>query len=243
MRHVICETRDELGLKVAKEVAQLIKDNPKCVLGLPTGETPVSAYKELIKMYKSGIVDFSQVITFNLDEYLGLPNTHPCSYHSFMLHNLFDHINIPKTSIHIPDGLTESPEEECEDYENLIQKYGGIDLLILGIGHNGHIGFNEPGTSFDALTHVVNLAPSTIQANSRFFDASENVPKRAITMGIKTILSARKIILMASGQDKSQIVYDAFNKKVTEDVPASVLQTHKDVLVMLDKDAASLFGI
>jgi glucosamine-6-phosphate deaminase len=242
MRLVICETHDELGVNAATEVAQLIKQKPRCVLGLPTGETPVSAYKELVKMHKNGVIDFSHVITFNLDEYLGVSKTHECSYNHFMRYNLFDHINVPMTNIHIPNGLTEYPEEECKDYEYLIQKYGGIDLLILGIGHNGHIGFNEPGTSFDTLTHVVKLAPSTIHANSRFFDTYEDVPKKAITMGIKTILSARRIILMASGYDKSQIVYDAFNKKVTEDVPASVLQTHKDVLVMLDKDAASLFG-
>lgn len=241
MRLVICETHDDLSIKVAKEVAQLIKLKPKCVLGLPTGETPVLAYKELVNMYKNGSIDFSQVVTFNLDEYLGISKLHLCSYHSFMQYNLFGHINLPKTNIHIPDGLTESPLEECERYENLIARYGGIDLLILGVGHNGHIGFNEPGTHFDTPTHVVDLSISTIQANSRFFDTSCDVPKKAITMGIKTILSAKKIILMASGYEKSQIVYDAFTKEVTTALPASVLQTHQNVVVMLDKHAASLF--
>ncbi len=241
MRLVICETLDELGIRVAKEVAQLIKYKPNCVLGLPTGDTPVSAYKELVKIYKNGNSDFSQVVTFNLDEYLGISKTHPRSYHSFMQHNLFEHINVPITNIHIPDGLAESPDEECRRYENLISKYGGIDLLILGIGQNGHIGFNEPGTPFDTLTHVINLAPSTIAANSRFFEKSEDVPKRAITMGIKTILSARRIILMVSGHVKSQIVYDAFTKEVTLDLPASALQAHSDVTLMLDRNAARLF--
>jgi len=241
MRLVICETRGELGLKVAMEVAHLIKLKPKCVVGLPTGETPVSAYKELVNLYRNGSIDFSQVVTFNLDEYLGIMQSHPCSYHSFMQHNLFGYINILNTNIHIPNGLTENPVEECERYENLIRENGGIDLIILGIGHNGHIGFNEPRTPFDTLTHVVDLALSTIQANSRFFDTYEDVPKKAITMGIKTILSAKRIILMASGYDKSQIVYDAFTKEVTEDLPASILQTHNDVLVMLDKEAARLF--
>jgi len=241
MRHVICETRGELGLKVATEVARFIKSRTNCVLGLPTGDTPLSTYKELVGMYENRNIDFSNVVTFNLDEYLGISKSHPCSYHSFMRYNLFDHINISGTNTHIPDGLTESPIEECKRYENLIRDCGGIDLLILGIGHNGHIGFNEPGTSFDTLTHVVDLAPSTIHANSRFFDSSDDVPKRAITMGIKTILSARRIILMASGYDKSQIVHDAFNKEVTEDIPASFLQTHKDVLIILDKDAACMF--
>ncbi len=282
MRLVICETLDELGIRVAKEVAQLIKYKPNCVLGLPTGDTPVSAYKELVKIYKNGnsdfsqvvtfnldeylgiskthprsyhsfmqhnlfehikngIIDFSRIVTFNLDEYLGISKSHPCSYHSFMQHNLFGHINIPITNIHIPDGLAESPDEECRRYENLISKYGGIDLLILGIGQNGHIGFNEPGTPFDTLTHVADLTLSTIQANSRFFDVSGDVPKRAITMGIKTILSARRIILMVSGHVKSQIVYDAFTKEVTLDIPASALQAHSDVTLMLDKNAARLF--
>ena len=241
MRLVICETHDDLSIKVAMEVAHLIKLKPKCVVGLPTGETPVSAYKELVNMYRNGSLDFSQVVTFNLDEYLGISKSHPCSYHSFMQHNLFGYVNILNTNIHIPNGLTKNPVEECERYENLIRENGGIDLLILGIGHNGHIGFNEPGTPFDTLTHVVDLAVSTIQANSRFFDTYEDVPQKAITMGIRTILSAKRIILMASGYDKSQIVYDAFTKEVTQDVPASILQTHKDVLVMLDKEAAGLF--
>jgi len=241
MRLVICETHGELGLKVANEVARLIKNKSKCVLGLPTGETSISAYKELVGMYENGDVDFSNVVTFNLDEYLGISKSHPCSYHSFMQHNLFEHINIPKASVHIPDGLAEFPDEECKRYESLIQIYGGIDLLILGIGHNGHIGFNEPGTSIDTLTHVVNLDISTVQANSRFFEKIDDVPKRAITMGIKTILSARRIILMASGEKKSQIVHDAFAKEMTTDIPASVLQKHNDVLVMLDKEAARLF--
>jgi len=241
MKLAIYETQDELALRVATEVAQVVRYKPNCVLGLPTGDTPVSAYTELIKIYKNGDTDFSQVLTFNLDEYLGVSRFHQSSYYEFMQHNLFRHINIPVNNIHIPDGLASNPDEECKRYEDLIQKSGGMDLLILGIGHNGHIGFNEPGTSFDTLTHIVDLAQSTINANSRFFKKAEDVPRKAITMGIKTILSAKRIILMASKQDKSQIIYDALTKKMTTDIPASALQTHNDVTIMLDKHAALLF--
>lgn len=241
MKIVICETRNELGSKVAKEITQLIESKPDCVLGLPTGETPLTVYKELVNLFDNGIVDFSKVTTFNLDEYLGIANYHPCSYNKYMNDNLFDKINIPKTQINIPDGSADSPEEECSLYESLIQKHGGMDLIIVGIGHNGHIGFNEPGTSFTTRTHIVELSSDTIDANSRFFEKKEDVPKKAITMGISTIMSAKRVILIASGESKSKIVFDAFNSDVSEAIPASILQRHNDVTVVLDRQAADLY--
>jgi len=240
MKLGVCESLDALNKLAALEVAKQISLKPASVLGLPTGETPIGMYRELVNLFRMRDVDFSKVRTFNLDEYIGISGSHPCSYNSFMRTNLFDYVNILKENIHIPDGLAEFPDEECKRYEKLIKKSGGIDLLVLGIGHNGHIGFNEPRTSFDTETHVVNLALNTIEANARFFDSLEDVPRKAITMGIKTIMEAKRILLLASGQSKSQIIYDAFTKEVTPNLPASVLQRHKDVYVMLDESAASL---
>ncbi|MFS8501779.1 MAG: glucosamine-6-phosphate deaminase, partial [Caldicoprobacter sp.] len=201
MKVIICKNYDEMSQTAAEIVAKQINSNPHTVLGLATGSTPVGMYKTLVKMYKEGKVDFSNVVTFNLDEYVGLDKDHPCSYHRFMDENLFNHINIKRENVHLPNGVAPSLEEECKAYEKMIAKAGGITLQVLGIGHNGHIGFNEPGTPFHSLTHVVELAQRTIEANSRFFNSPDEVPRKAISMGIKTIMQAQKILLLASGKD------------------------------------------
>lgn len=239
MKVIICKNYDEMSQMAAEIVAKQINSNPHTVLGLATGSTPVGMYKTLVKMYKEGKVDFSNVVTFNLDEYVGLDKDHPCSYHRFMDENLFNHINIKRENVHLPNGVAPSLEEECKAYEKMIAKAGGITLQVLGIGHNGHIGFNEPGTPFHSLTHVVELAQRTIEANSRFFNSPDEVPRKAISMGIKTIMQAQKILLLASGKDKAETVSKALHGPVTTDLPASVLQLHPNVTVILDEDAAS----
>ena len=239
MKIIVCKTYQEMSQAAADIVARQIKKKPDTVLGLATGSTPVGLYQNLIKMNRDGVIDFSGVVTFNLDEYVGLPKEHPCSYYRFMFDNLFDHINIKKENVHLPDGLAPSLEDECKVYEQKITQAGGIDLQVLGIGHNGHIGFNEPGTPFESVSHIVDLAPRTIQANSRFFSSPDEVPRKALSMGIKSIMHARMILFLASGKDKAEIVSRAFNGPVTTDVPASVLQLHPDVTAILDEDAAS----
>jgi glucosamine-6-phosphate deaminase len=239
MKFIICSDEHLFGQKAADFIENQISKKPDIVLGLPTGSTPVDVYQELIQRYKNGKLDLSRVTTFNLDEYIGIPHSHPCSYHTFMKQNLFNHINIPPQNTHIPKGESESLEQECAEYEKLIKEAGGIDLQVLGIGRNGHIGFNEPGTPFDSVTHITNLTPSTIDANSIYFDSSESIPRQAITMGIGTIMKAGKILLLAKGSSKSDAVYKAFFGPVTTDMPASVLQRHPDVTVILDREAAS----
>jgi len=241
MKLVICETQTDAGKHVAEMIAEAIKAKPDLILGLPTGSTPVGVYSQLVKMYNEKNVDFSGVKTFNLDEYLGLDRNHECSYNKFMFDNLFSHVNVKKENVHIPNGVPLSPEDECAQYEKLIEDEGGLDLLLIGIGNNGHVGFNEPGTDFNQSTHIAELAQSTIDTNARFFEKADDVPRKAITMGIKTILSAKKIVLLALGQVKSQIVFDAFNKEISTNLPASALQTHQDVVVVLDKTAGALF--
>ena len=208
---------------------------PNCVLGLATGSSPIGAYKDLVKSYEDGILDFSEVRTVNLDEYCGLDDTNPNSYRYFMNDNLFDHVNIDKANTHVPNGHADDLEEEAVRYESFIQSLGGIDLQLLGIGHNGHIGFNEPTDSFPAIVHTVQLTESTINANSRLFERREDVPTQAITMGIGTIMKAKKILLIA-GPDKAEIIEKACFGKVTPEVPASVLQLHPDVTVILSAE-------
>ncbi|HPT78673.1 MAG TPA: glucosamine-6-phosphate deaminase [Candidatus Atribacteria bacterium] len=227
---------DELG---AREIVKQIKSKPDSVLGLATGSTPEGIYRRLVEKHKNGEVSFARVKTFNLDEYVGIPESHVCSYHYFMDTNLFRHVDIDPNATHIPDGNAMDLNAECRKYEEMIAQSGGIDLQLLGIGPNGHIGFNEPETPFESLTHVVDLTDSTINANARFFESHEQVPRQAVTMGIKSIMQARRIILVAKGAPKAHVIMRAIKGPVTPKVPASVLQLHPNVLIILDHDAAS----
>jgi len=226
---------DEMCKLAAEMVAKQIKDKPNIVLGFATGSTPLGMYRELVKMYREGELDLSQVITFNLDEYLGLTPEHPQSYHYYMYDNFFKHVNIKKENIHIPKGDTKDPVQECLNYEREIEKVGGIDLQILGIGVNGHVGFNEPDINLEAKTHVIQLSDDTIAANSRFFRNLNEVPKRAITMGMKTIMKSKKIILMAWGLEKKEAVLKAISRHINTEIPASLLQLHNDITLIVDK--------
>lgn len=237
----IINTKDyEQMSRVAANIlsAQVIM-KPKCVLGLATGSTPIGAYDQLIEWYKKGDIDFSEVTTINLDEYKGLSPENDQSYRYFMNTHLFDHVNIDKSKTYVPNGLEPDSEKACAEYNQIIQKYGGIDLQLLGLGNNGHIGFNEPGSAFEKETHCVSLTQSTIDANARFFSSMEEVPKEAYTMGIKTIMQAKKIVVVVSGLQKASIVKKAFFGPITPEVPASVLQLHNDVTIVGDEEALS----
>ncbi|MCM1257968.1 MAG: glucosamine-6-phosphate deaminase [Roseburia sp.] len=210
---------------------------PNCVLGLATGSSPMGTYEELIRRYQAGDLDFSKVTSINLDEYKGLSPENDQSYRYFMDTNLFNHINIDKSRTYVPNGLETDTKKACNDYDALIENCGGIDLQLLGLGNNGHIGFNEPGAFFAKGTHCVELADSTIEANARFFSSINEVPKQAYTMGIKSIMQAKKILVIVSGKGKAKIVRDAFMGEITPKVPASVLQLHSDVTVVGDEEA------
>ncbi len=237
----ILKVRDynELSIKAAVLATAQISRKKNTVLGLPTGQTPMGMYQELIKKFQKREIDFSQVLTFNLDEYYGLSPEHPQSYNYYMWQTFFKYINIKKENVFLPDGITKNVQEECKYYESLIEEKGGIDLQFLGIGNNGHIGFNEPSIVLNSKTHLVNLSQATIQANSRFFDNIEEVPRQALTMGIGTILKAKKIILLASGQEKAPAIAKTIRGKVSTEVPASLLQLHRDVTIIVDVDAVS----
>jgi len=226
---------DEMSKLAAKIVAGQIINKPKTVLGLATGSTPLGMYKELVKLYKKGKLDFSKVITFNLDEYLGLSPDHPQSYHYFMYENFFNYVNIEEKNIHIPKGDAKDPDKECLNYEKEIKKVGGIDLQILGIGINGHVGFNEPDINLEAETHIIQLSDDTIAANSRFFRNLDEVPKKAITMGMATIMKSKRIILIAWGVEKKKPILKVISGHIATDVPASLLQVHNDVVLIVDK--------
>lgn len=213
---------------------------PGSVLGLATGSTPLGVYEQLAEWYNKGDVDFSKVKTVNLDEYCGLSPEHPQSYRYYMNHNFFNQINIPLENTHLPDGLARDMEAECVRYDDLIASLGGIDLQLLGIGHNGHIGFNEPDQAFGKLTHCVSLNERTIEANARFFDSEAQVPKKALSMGVRSIMQAKKILLVVNGADKADILHQALMGPVTPTVPASILQLHPDVTVVADVSALSL---
>ncbi|HHV94668.1 MAG TPA: glucosamine-6-phosphate deaminase [Firmicutes bacterium] len=238
MQVKIAKDYAEMSRLAADMVAQLLENKPDAVLGLATGSTPIGLYEELVRRHKAGL-DFSRVTTFNLDEYYGLDRDHPASYNYFMWEHLFSKINISKDRINIPNGAAPDPEEECRRYEAKIAAAGGIDLQVLGIGHNAHIGFNEPGTPFGSTTSLVQLTPSTIKANARFFEKEEDVPRQAISMGIKSIMQSRSIILLANGEGKAEAVAAAIEGPVTEKVPASVLQLHPNCTFILDEAAAS----
>lgn len=239
MRIYKAKDYEEMSRKAAGIVSAQIIMKPECVLGLATGSTPVGLYKQLIEWYRNGDLDFSGVRTVNLDEYKGISRENDQSYYYFMHQNLFDHVNIPAGNTHLPDGMEPDSEKECRRYEELIQSMGSVDLQLLGIGHNGHIGFNEPADAFDKLVHCVNLTQSTIEANKRFFASAKEVPRQAYTMGIQTIMRSKKILIIANGEGKADIVRDAFFGPITPMVPASVLQLHNDVTLVADEAALS----
>lgn len=214
---------------------------PDCVLGLATGSTPIGTYEQLIRWYEKGDLDFSQVHSINLDEYRGLSPENEQSYRYFMNMHLFDKINIDKKNTFVPDGLEPDKEKACRDYEEIIHAHDGVDLQILGLGHNGHIGFNEPGSAFEKETHCVTLTENTRQANARFFASMDEVPTEAYTMGIKSIMQAKKIVVIVSGESKNEIVKKAFQGPITPEVPASVLQLHNDVTLVGDEAALAGF--
>lgn len=238
----IIKTTDynDMSRKAAHIISAQIIYKPNSVIGLATGSTPLQTYNYLIDWYKKGDLDFSQITTFNLDEYYGLNKTNKQSYYYFMHEKLFNQININPQNIHIPDGTNKDIKQECLNYEEAIKNAGGIDLQLLGCGHNGHIGFNEPGDVFYTDTHLVNLTESTIQANKRFFKSEDEVPRQSYTMGIKTIMNAQKILMIVSGESKKEIVKQAFFGPVTPMVPASILQLHRDFTLVVDEAAFSL---
>jgi glucosamine-6-phosphate deaminase len=233
----IAENSVALAVKAADLIQQTIEQKPNAVLGLATGSTPIATYQELIQRFRSGKIDFSKVKTFNLDEYYGLHRDHPQSYYTFMHTQLFDHINMQSDQIHIPSGTPDDLGAYCRDFERLIEDAGGIDLQLLGIGRNGHIGFNEPADELEPGTHLVRLSDETIEANSRFFTTREEVPTFAITMGIRTILSAKKVVLLALGREKAEIIHKLFHSGITTDLPASLLQLHPNVTILVDQEA------
>lgn len=228
-----------MSKKAAHIIASQVILNPDCVLGLATGSTPIGTYKNLIEWYNNGDLDFSQITSCNLDEYRGLSGDHDQSYRYFMNHNLFYHVNIRKECTYVPDGLEADSDKAASDYDKIIADQGGIDLQLLGLGHNGHIGFNEPADEFPKGTHVVDLTESTIQANKRFFASEADVPRQAYTMGIGTIMSAKKILVVVSGEDKAEILNKVINGPITPQVPASILQLHPDVTIVADEAALS----
>jgi len=239
MRVIVVQTPEEMGKEAAAIIAEGMAGKPHYVLGLATGDTPKPLYRELIRLHKEEDLDFSTTVTFNLDEYIGLPATHDQSYRYFMDHELFNHINIVKANTHVPDGMTDDIDMHCMIYEATIEDVGGIDCQVLGIGRNGHIGFNEPGSSLASRTRAVDLTEDTIQANSRFFDSIDDVPKRAITMGIGTILESEKLIMLATGSGKAAAVAAALEGPVSVKCPASALQLHPDVTFVITRDVAS----
>ncbi|MHB9926564.1 glucosamine-6-phosphate deaminase [Clostridium botulinum] len=243
MRIIVVDNYEEMSKKAAAMVASQVILKPDSVLGLATGDTPIGMYKEIINIYKNQKMDFSKARTFNLDEYYGLNRENPQSYYYYMMNNLFNHVNIDKNNINIPNGMADNIEIECKEYERKIDKAGGIDLQILGIGVNGHIGFNEPNISFESETHLVNLNEKTIESNSRFFSSKEEVPTKAISVGIKSIIHSKKIILLACGSAKSDAVSKTINGKINPNIPASILQLHRDVVVIVDKEAASKLNL
>jgi len=240
MKIHIVSNKQEISRMAADLIQNLIKEKPDAILGLATGSTVIGTYEELICRYQKGSIDFSEVRTFNLDEYYGLESTHPQSYHMFIRTRLFDHINVRPENIHIPSGTPDNVEKYCRFYEQRIDNLGGIDLQLLGIGVNGHIGFNEPAGELQPDTHLVRLSEETIKANARFFDSEKEVPKQAITMGVQTIFKAKKVLLLATGKEKAPIIERLAVSGITTDIPASLLKLHPHVTIIVDKEAGSL---
>ncbi len=240
MRIYKAKDYQDMSRKAANIISAQVIMKPDCVLGLATGSTPIGTYAQLVEWYKKGDLDFSEVKTVNLDEYKGLERSNEQSYFYFMSEHLFNKVNIDFHNVNIPNGMEPDSEKECARYEEVIRSLGGVDLQLLGLGHNGHIGFNEPNAQFDRTTHCVNLTQSTIEANKRFFASEDEVPRQAYTMGIKTIMQASKILMVVSGADKAEIVKKAFFGPITPEVPASVLQLHNDVTLVGDEAALSL---
>lgn len=233
----------DMSRKAANIISAQVIMKPNGVLGLATGSTPIGTYDQLVEWYNKGDLDFSEVTTVNLDEYKGLPRTNDQSYYYFMHQHLFDRVNIDPERTNVPNGMEPDAEKECGRYEELIRSLGGVDLQLLGLGHNGHIGFNEPGEAFEKETHCVDLTESTIEANKRFFASADDVPKQAYTMGIKTIMQAKKILIVVNGENKADIVERAFFGPVTPEVPASILQLHNDVTLVGDEEALAKIEI
>ena len=240
MRIIRTKNYDDMSKKAADLIASVILLKPNCVLGLATGSSPIGTYKNLVKMYKDGNLDFSQVKSVNLDEYKGLPRDNEQSYYYFMHDNLFSHVNIDLKNTHLPNGMEKNSEKACKEYDEVIASMNGVDMQLLGLGHDGHIGFNEPNSFFDKTTHCVNLTQMTIEANKRFFASIDDVPKQAYTMGIGTIVAAKMVIMVVSGKDKSEILKKSFFGPVTPEVPASILQFHPNFILVADEDALSL---
>ncbi len=243
MKIIKAKDYNDMSRKAANIISAQVIMKPDCVLGLATGSTPIGTYAQLVDWYQKGDLDFSNVTTVNLDEYKGLTRDNDQSYYYFMNDNLFSKVNIDLNRTFLPDGTEPDSEKACQDYNRIIAQVGGVDLQLLGLGHNGHIGFNEPGTAFEAETHCVNLTESTVKANQRFFASMDDVPRQAYTMGIKTIMQAKKILVVVSGEDKADIVKKAFFGEITPQVQASVLQLHNDVTIVADEAALSKLEI
>lgn len=239
MKIVRAKDYGDMSRKAANIISAQVILKPDCVLGLATGSTPIGTYKQLIDWYNKGDLDFAQVSTYNLDEYRGLAGNDPQSYRYFMNTNLFDHVNINKANTHVPDGIAADPATSCAAYDAMVAAAGYPDLQLLGIGNNGHIGFNEPDDHFSKGTHCVNLAESTIQANSRLFDSIDDVPRQAFSMGIQTIMNAKQVLVIANGEAKADAVYNMIYGPVTPQCPASILQLHPNCVVVADEAAMS----
>lgn len=236
---MIMDNYDQVSLRGAEEILNQIKKKPDSVLGLATGSTPIGLYEKLVQSYQCGNVDLSAVITFNLDEYIGLPAEHPQSYSYFMWKHLFSKVNIQKRNVNILPGIFDNEQKTIAQFEKKLNYCAGIDIQLLGIGTNGHIGFNEPSAHLTVGTHVVELADETVKSNSRFFNKIDDVPTKAITMGMGSIMNAKKIILLASGKSKAEAIYKTIEGRVSTDFPASFLQLHPNVQIIVDRDAAS----
>ena len=240
MKIIRAKDYKDMSRKAANIISAQIIIKPNCVLGLATGSTPIGTYQQLVEWYNKGDLDFSEVTSVNLDEYKGLERTNEQSYYYFMHDNLFSHVNIDLARTHLPDGMEPDADKACADYDRIIESVGGVDLQLLGLGHNGHIGFNEPGTAFEKGTHCVRLTERTIKANQRFFASADDVPRYAYTMGIRNIMHARKILVVVSGADKAEAVKRSFFGPITPEVQASILQLHTDVTLVADEAALSL---
>lgn len=240
MRIIRTKDYEDMSRKAANIIGALVVTKPDCVLGLATGSSPIGTYRNLVEGYKNGDLDFSRVKSVNLDEYKGLPKENEQSYFYFMNDNFFKHVNIDPANTHLPDGTEPDSEKACSEYDKVIASMGGVDLQLLGLGHDGHIGFNEPNDEFDKETHCVDLTQMTIEANKRFFDSIDDVPKQAYTMGIATIMRAKTVLMVVSGEDKAQILKDAFFGPIKPEVPASILQLHPNFILVADEAALSL---